>query len=70
MIAPGGHVQSSVTMRTAWVNKRSGSGRYGASGGIFWDSDAQEERAELTSKTQILNGVKARKEFELVQTMA
>mgnify|MGYP001306155967 FL=1 len=70
MIAPGRQVQFSVAIRTAWVHNRTGVGRYGAGGGIVWDSDAQEEHAELVSKTQILNGVTASEEFELFETMA
>lgn len=70
MIAPGRQVQFSVAIRTAWVHNRTGAGRYGAGGGIVWDSDAQEEHAELVSKTQILNGVTASEEFELFETMA
>ena len=70
MIAPGRQVQFSVVIRTAWVHNRSGAGRYGAGGGIVWHSDAQEEHAELVSKTQILNGVKASEEFELFEAMA
>ena len=70
MIAPGRQVQLSVAILTAWVHNRTGAGRYGAGGGIVWDSVAQEEHAALVSKTQILNGVKAREEFELFETMA
>ena len=29
--------------------------RYGAGGGVVWDSKPEEEHAELISKTQILN---------------
>ena len=70
MIAPGRQVQFNVAIRTAWVENRTGAGRYGAGGGIVWDSDAQEEHDELVSKTQILSGVTASEEFELFETMA
>jgi para-aminobenzoate synthetase/4-amino-4-deoxychorismate lyase len=69
MIAPGRQVQFNVAIRTAWVENRTGAGRYGAGGGIVWDSDAQEEHDELVSKTQILSGVTASEEFELFETM-
>ena len=63
-------MQFSVAIHTALVHNRSRAGRYGAGGGIVWDSDAREEHAELVSNTQILNGVKAREEIELFETMA
>lgn len=70
MIAPGRQAQFNVAIRTAWVDNRTGTARYGAGGGIVWDSDPQEEHRELVSKTQILSGVAASEEFELFETMA
>ena len=70
MIAPRRQAQFNVAIRTAWVDNRTGTARYGAGGGIVWDSDPQEEHRELVSKTQILSGVAASEEFELFETMA
>ena len=70
MIAPRRQAQFNVAIRTAWVDNRTGTARYGAGGGIVWDSNSQEEHRELVSKTHILSGVAACEEFELFETMA
>lgn len=44
----------SVAIRTAVVDRHTGTGVYGAGGGITWDSDPAAEWAELLTKAAIL----------------
>ena len=44
----------SVAIRTAVVDRATGAAVYGAGGGIVWDSDPVEERAELLAKAAVL----------------
>ncbi|HEY0118442.1 MAG TPA: chorismate-binding protein, partial [Cellulomonas sp.] len=43
-----------VPIRTLLVDRESGTGSYGAGGGITWDSDADAEYDELLAKARIL----------------
>jgi para-aminobenzoate synthetase/4-amino-4-deoxychorismate lyase len=67
LIAPGSKALFNIAIRTAWTNKRTNISHYGSGGGIVWDSDAQDEYAELLTKTQIL--FKQAPDFELLETM-
>jgi para-aminobenzoate synthetase/4-amino-4-deoxychorismate lyase len=67
LIAPDSKALFNIAIRTAWTNKRTNISHYGSGGGIVWDSDAQDEYAELLTKTQIL--FKQASGFELLETM-
>ena len=69
-IAPKRQAHFNIAIRTAWIDNLSGVARYGAGGGVVWDSKPEEEHAELISKTQILNQATAWEEFALFETMA
>ncbi len=59
LVAPPGApfiARFSVAIRTAVVDRLTGSAVYGAGGGITWDSDAAVERAELLTKAAVLHG--------------
>ncbi len=69
LIAPPGApfiARFSVAIRTAVVDRLTGSAVYGAGGGITWDSDAAAERAELLTKAAVLTTT--RPEHELSKT--
>jgi para-aminobenzoate synthetase/4-amino-4-deoxychorismate lyase len=48
--------QFSVAIRTAVVDRSSGTAVYGTGGGITWGSDPDAELAELLTKASILPG--------------
>jgi para-aminobenzoate synthetase / 4-amino-4-deoxychorismate lyase len=58
---PGSGVRArfSVPIRTAVVHRATGEAVYGAGGGIVWDSDAADERAELLAKAAVLGEVRS-----------
>ena len=68
-IAPKRQAHFNIAIRTAWIDNASGVARYGAGGGVVWDSNPEEEHAELISKTQILNQAIAWEDFALFETM-
>ena len=67
MLAPSGDAHFSIAIRTAWTDKQTSTSYYGAGGGIVWDSSAQDEFAELITKTQILTSSPV--PFELLETL-
>lgn len=69
-IAPKRQAHFNIAIRTALIDNASGLARYGAGGGVVWDSNPEEEHAELISKTQILSQVIAWENFALFETMA
>ena len=69
-IAPKRQAHFNIAIRTALIDNASGVARYGAGGGVVWDSKPEEEHAELITKTQILNQAIAWEEFALFETMA
>lgn len=59
LVAPPGQsfrARFSVAIRTAVVDRSTGAAVYGAGGAITWGSDAEAERAELLTKSDILCG--------------
>lgn len=71
LVAPPGaapfRARFSVAIRTALIDRRSGTAVYGAGGGITWDSEPAAEYAELLAKATVLD---ARPEdFHLIETM-
>lgn len=67
LLAPGRHALFNIAIRTVWTDKRTNTSHYGSGGGIVWGSDAQDEYAELQTKTQIL--FRQKPDFELLETM-
>ena len=53
-IAPNQKACFSVAIRTIWSDKNTNTSHYGAGGGIVWDSNVEDEYAELLAKTQVL----------------
>ena len=69
-MAPNRQAHFNIAIRTAWINNQTGVARYGAGGGVVWDSDPTEEYQELLSKTQILHQVIPSEDFELFETLS
>ncbi len=67
VMEPTGLRRFNIAIRTAWTEKRSNTTFYGAGGGIVWDSDADDEYAELLAKTQVL--YTQPRCFQLLETM-
>lgn len=69
-IAPNRRAHFNIAIRTAWIENASGIARYGAGGGMVWDSNPAEELQELLAKTRVLQRVVAMEDFELFETLA
>ncbi|NCF45309.1 MAG: hypothetical protein GWP70_10885 [Proteobacteria bacterium] len=69
-IAPQRQAHFNIAIRTAWIDNATKVARYGAGGGVVWDSQPEEEHGELVSKTQILRQVSPWEDFALFETMA
>jgi para-aminobenzoate synthetase/4-amino-4-deoxychorismate lyase len=68
-VAPGDRARFSVAIRTAWIERGSGTAVYGVGGGIVWDSDPLAEYQECLDKARILATGPAPGEFELLETL-
>jgi para-aminobenzoate synthetase/4-amino-4-deoxychorismate lyase len=68
-IAPHRRARFSVAIRTAVVDRKSGTGVYGVGGGIVWDSDAADEYQECLNKARVLGTSVPEKDFSLLETM-
>ena len=66
-IAPNGDATFAVAIRTATIDRATGSIEYGSGGGITWDSAARSEHAELLAKAAIATAPWPR--FDLLETM-
>lgn len=66
-VGPGNQAQFNVGIRTAEVNRRLGTVRYGAGSGIVWDSAPSAEFDECLTKARIL--ATPRPAFRLLETM-
>lgn len=62
-----GHATFNVPIRTLWLDRSEGAARYGAGGGVTWDSTADAEHDELRSKTRVLT--ESWPDFDLLETM-
>ena len=67
-VGPDRHARFSIAIRTAWTQRASGRAIYGAGGGIVWDSDPDEEFAELLAKTNVVRAA-TEPMFELLETL-
>ena len=68
-LTPQRQAQFNVAIRTAAVDKRTGSAFYGVGSGIVADSDAAEEYAECLTKAKILTSPAHGSDFCLLETM-
>lgn len=66
-IGPEPRAQFNVAIRTAVVDRREGTARYGTGGGIVWDSTHQDEYTEAILKARVLT--EQRPEFSLLETL-
>lgn len=70
MVAPPGapfRCRFSVGIRTAVIDRTSGTASYGAGGAITWDSDASAEYRELRTKAAVLDQPAV--DFQLLETL-
>jgi para-aminobenzoate synthetase/4-amino-4-deoxychorismate lyase len=68
-IAPQRHARFSVAIRTALIDRKTGTGVYGVGGGIVWDSDAEDEYQECLNKARVLGSPVPDSGFSLLETM-
>jgi len=68
-IAPRRQAQFSVAIRTAFVDRRDGTGSYGIGGGIVWSSEAAAEYDECMAKARVLYRRPAAADFQLLETL-
>ena len=68
-LAPNRQAQFSIAIRTSAVDKLTDTARYGAGGGIVWDSTAVQEYFEVLAKTKILGAVTVQTGIELFETL-
>ncbi len=66
-IGPEPNAQFNVAIRTAVVNRRSGTAEYGTGGGIVWDSAHNDEYTEAILKARVLT--LQRPDFSLLETL-
>ncbi len=69
LIRPGGDVVSSVAIRTAVVDRRSGVATFGVGAGITADSRAAEEWAECLAKARVVRQPAVPDDARLFETM-
>jgi para-aminobenzoate synthetase/4-amino-4-deoxychorismate lyase len=66
-IAPGGAARFNVAIRTVTLDAATGDMECGLGGGITWDSAAEDEYAEVQTKSRFL--ARAAGDFELLETL-
>ncbi len=66
-VTPQGEACFNVAIRTALIDRASGTLEYGVGGGIVWDSDAEAEYEETLTKARVLT--QPRPNFQLLETM-
>ena len=67
VVEPGGDLVFNVPIRTVLLDTRTHVAEYGVGGGITWDSDPDEELAEIATKAGVL--ARASQPFGLVETL-
>jgi para-aminobenzoate synthetase / 4-amino-4-deoxychorismate lyase len=67
-MGPDRHARFSIAIRTAWTDRVSPGATYGAGGGIVWDSNPDEEFAELLAKTNVVRAA-TEPVFHLLETL-
>ena len=68
-LAPGRRARFNVAIRTAVVDKRTGSAFYGVGSGIVADSEPGDEYAECLTKSKVLKSAAIAPDFALLETM-
>ncbi len=68
-LAPGRRARFNVAIRTAVVDKRTGSAFYGVGSGIVADSEPGDEYAECMTKSKVLTNPEVSSNFALLETM-
>ena len=68
-LAPGRRARFNVAIRTAVVDKRTGSAFYGVGSGIVADSEPGDEYAECLTKSKVLTNPEVSSHFALLETM-
>jgi len=68
-LAPDRQAQFNVAIRTALINKGTGTAFYGVGSGIVADSEAESEFAECQTKAKILSSPPGDSQFALLETM-
>jgi para-aminobenzoate synthetase/4-amino-4-deoxychorismate lyase len=66
-LAPQGDACFNVAIRTALIDRQTGTLEYGLGGGIVWDSDADAEYEETLTKARVLT--QPRPHFQLLESM-
>ncbi|MEJ2246618.1 MAG: chorismate-binding protein [Acidobacteriota bacterium] len=66
-IGPEQRAQFNVAIRTAVVDRITGTARYGTGGGIVWDSASQDEYTEAILKARVLT--EQRPDFSLLESL-
>lgn len=66
-LAPGGHAQFNVAIRTVLLDRRQHTAEYGVGGGIVWDSAIRDEYDECLLKAGVLQP--ATPDFSLLETI-
>src|SRR5690606_23321116 len=67
--SPGRRARFSVAIRTAVIDRKTGTGRYGVGGGIVWDSVPEDEYEESIDKAKVLASPVPDREFKLLETL-
>ena len=68
-LAPGRRARFNVAIRTAVVDKRTGSTFYGVGSGVVADSEPSDEYAECLTKSKILKSPAIAPDFALLETL-
>ncbi|MDQ2730737.1 MAG: aminodeoxychorismate synthase component I [Armatimonadota bacterium] len=66
-VTPGGCATFNVAIRTVVVDSERGQAEYGVGGGITWDSNPEDEYAEIWAKTAVLT--EGWPEFDLLESI-
>ena len=68
-LSPGRRARFSVAIRTAVIDRKTGTGRYGVGGGIVWDSVPEDEYEECLDKAKVLASPVPDRQFKLLETL-
>ena len=66
---PDRKAQFNIAIRTTWIDKTKNTMEYGVGGGIVWDSEPDEELAEIAIKSRVLSSTQREDDFDLLETM-
>jgi len=66
-VGPDGFAEFNIAIRTAWIDRVTGTAEYGTGGGIVWDSDPADEWREAHHKARVL--IRACSQLQLLETI-